>query len=254
MVQGIMIDGIWVTDPQHVKMTFHTFYKDKFDVSDSLTELSPVVPFATLSQEDSMELEKSVTLKEIRATVWDCGSQKSLGPDGFSFLFRKSYWELLKEDVGNSVRCVLESFVMPRGVNSSFITLIPKISNPIHIKDFRPISLIGMQYKIIAKILANRLSKVIDKVVSKEQSAFIAGRQILDGPIVLSELMPCQLYKVDFENAFDTVFFLASGLKINVSKSNVYGLGVSPRDVEDMASHTLSISPISVYLLERICN
>ncbi|GJV01915.1 RNA-directed DNA polymerase, eukaryota, reverse transcriptase zinc-binding domain protein, partial [Tanacetum coccineum] len=151
-----------------LNMAFHTFYKDKFDVSDSLTELPPVVPFATLSQEDSMELEKLVTLEEIRAA---------------------SYWELLKEDMGNDVRCVLESFVMPRGVNSSFITLIPKISNPIHIKDIRPISLIGMQYKIIAKILANRLSKVIDKVVSKEQSAFIAGRQIIDGPIVLSELM-----------------------------------------------------------------
>nr|GFB37219.1 RNA-directed DNA polymerase, eukaryota, reverse transcriptase zinc-binding domain protein [Tanacetum cinerariifolium] len=145
MVQGIMIDGIWVIDPQHVKMTFHNFYKDKFDVSDSLTELPHVVPFATLSQEDSMELEKSVTLEEIRAAVWDCGSQKSLGPDGFSFLFLKSYRELLKEDVGNSVRCVLELFVMPRGVNSSFITLIPKISNPIHIKDFRPISLIDFK-------------------------------------------------------------------------------------------------------------
>ncbi|GKA04326.1 putative RNA-directed DNA polymerase, eukaryota, reverse transcriptase zinc-binding domain protein [Tanacetum coccineum] len=77
---------------------------------------------------------------------------------------------------------------MPQGANSSFFTLIPKVSNPIHIKDFRPISLIGIHYKIIAKILADRLSKVIDKIVSKEQSAFIAGRQILDGPLILSEM------------------------------------------------------------------
>ncbi|GKD06940.1 putative RNA-directed DNA polymerase, eukaryota, reverse transcriptase zinc-binding domain protein, partial [Tanacetum coccineum] len=77
---------------------------------------------------------------------------------------------------------------LPQGANSSFFTLILKISNPISIKDFRPISLIGTHYKIIAKILANRLSKVIDKVVSKEQSAFISGRQILDGPLIISEI------------------------------------------------------------------
>nr|GFA91484.1 RNA-directed DNA polymerase, eukaryota, reverse transcriptase zinc-binding domain protein [Tanacetum cinerariifolium] len=120
-----------VIDPQHVKMTFHNFYKDKFDVLDSLTELPHVVPFATLSQEDSMELEKSVTLEEIRAAVWDCGSQKSLGPDGFSFLFLKSYWELLKEDVGNSVRCVLELFVMPRKwINSDEVFFMINIYAP----------------------------------------------------------------------------------------------------------------------------
>ena len=57
------------------------------------------------------------------------------------------------------------------------------------IKDYRPISLIGLHYKIIAKILANRLASVVSSLVSKEQSAFIAGRQILDGPLMLSEIM-----------------------------------------------------------------
>ncbi|GJU21232.1 putative RNA-directed DNA polymerase, eukaryota, reverse transcriptase zinc-binding domain protein [Tanacetum coccineum] len=132
-------------------------------------------------EEDNMELEKPVTLEEIRAAVWDCGSQKSPGPDGFSFLFLKSYWDLLKEDAGNAVRCVFDSFVMPRGVNSSFITLIPKFPIRFILKIF-VLSLIGMQYKIIAKILANRLSKVIDKVKKK-----------------------LMLFKVDFEKAFDTV-------------------------------------------------
>ncbi|GJS40561.1 putative RNA-directed DNA polymerase, eukaryota, reverse transcriptase zinc-binding domain protein [Tanacetum coccineum] len=78
---------------------------------------------------------------------------------------------------------------MPAGSNSSFITLIPKVSNPIHIKCFRPISLINIHYKIIAKVLANRLFKVVNKIVSHEQSAFISGRQILDGPLMLSEMI-----------------------------------------------------------------
>ncbi|GJW84113.1 hypothetical protein Tco_0157258 [Tanacetum coccineum] len=101
-----MIDGEWVTNPQQVKMTFYNFYNDKFEALDSLMELSPVVPFASLSQEDNIEFQKLVTKEEIRSAVWDCGSQKAPGPDGFSFLLLKTYWELLKEDARKAVRCV----------------------------------------------------------------------------------------------------------------------------------------------------
>ncbi|GKE18651.1 hypothetical protein Tco_1426228 [Tanacetum coccineum] len=178
-----------VEGDENTKNFTRDFETKKTSSYDSLMELSPVVPIATLNHDDNMGLEKRVSEEEIRLAVWDYGSQKSLRPDGFSFFFLKNYWDLLKEDVVKAVRSFFYSFVMPRGENSSFIKLIPKIANPIHIKDFHPISLIGMQYKIIAKILANRLSKVIDKVVSLEQSAFISGRKILDGLIMLSELM-----------------------------------------------------------------
>ncbi|PWA52585.1 RNA-directed DNA polymerase, eukaryota [Artemisia annua] len=67
MVQGVMIDGTWVTDPNQVKMAFHKFYKDKFDVLDSLMELPPMVPFATLSQEDNIELERPTSKSDVDA-------------------------------------------------------------------------------------------------------------------------------------------------------------------------------------------
>ncbi|GJW76412.1 RNA-directed DNA polymerase, eukaryota, partial [Tanacetum coccineum] len=76
-----------------------------------------------------------------------------------------------------------EKDLVQKGCNSSFITLIPKVNDAKFIKDFRPISLIECQYKIVGKFLANRLSSVIGSLVSKEQSAFIRGRQILDGPM-----------------------------------------------------------------------
>ncbi|GJW99155.1 hypothetical protein Tco_0180963 [Tanacetum coccineum] len=87
--------------------------------------------------------------------------------------------------------CALDRGSLPHGSNSSFFTLLPKVSNPIFIKDFHPNSLIGVHYKIIAKILANWLAKVIDKIVSHKQSAFIVGHQILDGPLILSEIVEC---------------------------------------------------------------
>ena len=96
--------------------------------------------------------------------------------------------------------------------NSSFITLLPKVSNPL-LKDFLPISLIGIQYKIVAKILANRLAEVVNKLVCHEQSTFISGRQILDGPLMLSEVIEwykyrkkkLMIFKVDLEKAYDSV-------------------------------------------------
>ncbi|GJU10686.1 RNA-directed DNA polymerase, eukaryota [Tanacetum coccineum] len=101
----------------------------------------------------------------------------------------------------------------PRGCNSSFIALILKIQDAKFVKDFRPISLIGSTYKIISKILANRLCLVLPDLISDVQSAFVANRQILDGPFILNELMSwCKhtkfkgmIFKVDFEKAFDSV-------------------------------------------------
>ncbi|GKA08676.1 RNA-directed DNA polymerase, eukaryota [Tanacetum coccineum] len=102
---------------------------------------------------------------------------------------------------------------IPNGCNSNFIALIPKILDANMVKDFRPISLIGSLYKIIAKILANRLVGVLGDLVNEVQSAFVADRQILDGPFILDEVLQwCRrkkkhalIFKVDFEKAFDSV-------------------------------------------------
>ena len=81
------------------------------------------------------------------------------------------------------------SVSLPDESNSSFITLIPKVNDPIYLSDFRPISLIGSTYKIIAKLLSVRLNSVIDTIIGKEQSAFIKGRSILEGPLTLNEII-----------------------------------------------------------------
>nr|GFA09992.1 cysteine-rich receptor-like protein kinase [Tanacetum cinerariifolium] len=99
------------------------------------------------------------------------------------------------------------------GCNSSFIALIPKILDAKMVKDFRPISLIGSLYKIIAKILANRSVTVLGDVINEIQSTFVADRQILNGPFILNEVLRwCKLkkkqsfiFKIDFEKAYDSV-------------------------------------------------
>nr|GEV70261.1 RNA-directed DNA polymerase, eukaryota, reverse transcriptase zinc-binding domain protein [Tanacetum cinerariifolium] len=153
------------------------------------------------------------TYEEVKRTVWDCGTNKSLGPDGFSFEFYRKYWTTIDDDVFQAVRDFFVNGQFPRGCNSSFITLIPKIQDAKFVKDFRPISLIGSVYKIIAKNLANKLCVALPYLISDVQSAFVANRQILDRPFILNELLSwCKfkklngmIFKVDFENAFDSV-------------------------------------------------
>ncbi|GJZ07488.1 RNA-directed DNA polymerase, eukaryota, reverse transcriptase zinc-binding domain protein [Tanacetum coccineum] len=160
-----------------------------------------------------MVLEIEVTREEIKKAVWDCGVDKSPGPDGFTFGFYRRYWTFLENDVVEAVLYFFNHGQFPKGSNSSFITLIPKTQEAKMMKDFRPITLIRSLYKIIAKILANRLVVVLEDLVSDVQSAFMAKRQILDGLFILNELFQwCKMkkkhtmiFKVDFEKAYDSV-------------------------------------------------
>lgn len=79
------------------------------------------------------------------------------------------------------------SFV--RSINSTFIVLIPKRKNAINIKDFHPISLVGSLYKLRSKVLANRLSKVLCRIIGHNQQTFVHGRQITDAILIANELV-----------------------------------------------------------------
>ncbi|GKB60706.1 hypothetical protein Tco_0916892 [Tanacetum coccineum] len=148
-------NGRWSEFPILVKDEFLSYFASRFNKPPDY-RLHIDLDFPNkLSLEQQMVLEIDVTREEIKKAVWDCKVDKSPGPDGS---------------------------------NSSFITLILKTQEAKMMKDFRPITLIGSLYKIIAKILANRLVVVLEDLVSDVQSAFVAKRQILDGPFILNEL------------------------------------------------------------------
>ena len=76
-----------------------------------------------------------------------------------------------------------------KSLNSTFLVLIPKKGGAEDLGDFRPISLLGSLYKLLAKVLANRLKKVLDKVVFGDQNAFVRGKQILDASLIANEVI-----------------------------------------------------------------
>nr|GEY09958.1 RNA-directed DNA polymerase, eukaryota [Tanacetum cinerariifolium] len=166
-----------------------------------------------LSNDQVADLNRCISHDEIRGAVWNCGVNKSPGLDGFTFEFFRRYWSYIGLDFCSAIDCFFESGNFSMGSNASFIALIPKVTDAKFVTDFRPISLIGCVYKVVTKILANRLAAVITDLVSDTQSAFVSNRQILDGPFILNELIAwCKrkkkqavIFKVDFAKAYDSV-------------------------------------------------
>nr|GFA45593.1 transposon TX1 uncharacterized [Tanacetum cinerariifolium] len=213
MVQGIMHDGEWCTDPEQVKRAFLEFYRYKFTASQFVTPNLPQSRYNHLSAKEIKELERLITIDEIKYVVWQCGNDKSPGPDGFSFKFVKKYWEIMKQDIYKVVMEFCQNRKLPLGCNASFITLTPKVSNHMFVKYYRPISLIGVQYKIIAKVSALRLSKVVGSLVSSEQSAFVKREANFRWSLMVSEVMEwyklkwkkLMIFKVNFKKAYDSL-------------------------------------------------
>ncbi|GJZ26683.1 RNA-directed DNA polymerase, eukaryota [Tanacetum coccineum] len=208
-----VIDGVWKEQPNDVKQEFLSHFQDRFaKPSERRANIDMRFP-KTISEDQSQDLEREVSKQEIKTAVWGCGTDKSPGPDGFSFGFYRHFWPVIEHDVYMAVNHFFIHGEIPPGCNSSFIALIPKVPDANLVKDFRPISLIGSIYKIIAKILSNRLVNVLGDIVNEVQSAFIAERQMLDGPFILNEILQwCTkkkkktlIFKVDFEKAFDSI-------------------------------------------------
>ncbi|MCI10673.1 cysteine-rich receptor-like protein kinase [Trifolium medium] len=137
--------------------------------------------FRTLSFAEGGSLVKPFSVDEVKAAVWDCDSYKSSGLDGINFGFLKEFWVEMKDDIMRFITEFHMNGKLSKGINSTFIALIPKVESSQKLNDFRPISLVGRLYKILAKVLANRLRLVVGSVIYEAQTAFVKDRQILDG-------------------------------------------------------------------------
>ncbi|KAL0288033.1 UNVERIFIED_CONTAM: hypothetical protein Sradi_7110800 [Sesamum radiatum] len=167
-----------------------------------------------LTQEESQALVQSVTREEIKDAFFDIAEDKAPGPDGYSSGFYKAAWPVIGEEM---IKAILEFFTTGRllkQVNTTILALIPKVRAPSTVSDFRPISCCNVLYKVITKIIVQRLRLVLDKLISPSQNAFVPGRSIGDNILLAQELfagynrqglpMRCAL-KVDLRKAYDTV-------------------------------------------------
>nr|GEV89190.1 hypothetical protein [Tanacetum cinerariifolium] len=226
MINGILNKGVWITDPNDIKTAFLNFYKEKFSCLDSSVSFPPVVANKRLGDLDRSYLDSMVSLEEIKDAVWDCGSQKAPGPDGFSFHFIKKYWDLVCHDIQKFVidfsslgfhSCKWESYF---GI---FFEAWSKARDPL--SPFLFIMVMeGLNIMLKDGLAANLFCGVkIGSPCFHLSHLFYA-----DDVIIFSKRNQC-----DMDNIIRIldVFYLASSLKININKSNLYGVGVSSEDV-----------------------
>nr|GEV31673.1 RNA-directed DNA polymerase, eukaryota [Tanacetum cinerariifolium] len=201
IIREVLVDSILMESPHLVKHEFFEHFKNRFEKPNKSRILLERDFVKRISLEQNDDLEREVSNEEIKRAVWDCGIDKAPELDGFTF-------------------------EIPKGGNSSFITLIPKVSNANMVKDFKPISLIGSLYKVIAKVLANRLVTVLDDNKKKQS----------------------MIFKVDFEKAYDSIrwdfidgilrrfSFGEKWCKINMNKSNLMGISMDSNKVKHAAA------------------
>ncbi|KAK2440720.1 hypothetical protein QL285_012099 [Trifolium repens] len=212
-ISSVQVDGVTLEGVHPVRQAVFSHFATHFKAKDVMRPGVENLRFRRLSGAEGSGLIRSFSESEVKAAVWDCDSFKSPGPDGVNFGFIKDFWEDMKGYVVRFISEFHRNGKLTKGLNSTFIALIPKVDSPQRLNDFRPISLVGSLYKILAKLLANRLRMVIESVISETQTAFVKDRQILDGILIANEVVDearrlkkdLLLFKVDFEKAYDSV-------------------------------------------------
>lgn len=166
------------------------------------------------SQADEEDFCKDFTATEIREAFFSLPNNKASGPDGFSSEFFKTCWSIIGPEVTEAVMEFFSSESILKQWNATTLVLIPKITNASTAADFRPISCLNTVYKVISKLLAQRLKSILPKIISQSQSAFMPGRLLAENVLLATDLVqgyntanstPRAMLKVDLRKAFDTL-------------------------------------------------
>ncbi|XP_031108567.1 uncharacterized protein LOC116013045 [Ipomoea triloba] len=137
---------------------------------------------------DNDDLLRPFDTHEVKAALFSMFPDKAPRPDGMNPGFFQHYWDVVGMDVSDFILNCLNTCSFPAGLNDTNVVLIPKKSIPECVSDLRPIALCNVVYKVMAKMLANRMKHLLDGMISESQSAFIPGRLITDNILVAAEV------------------------------------------------------------------
>jgi hypothetical protein len=166
-----------------------------------------------VTDEEARALEAPCTKEEIYQVLKGFKKEKSPGPDGWTVELYLHFFELMGQDLLEAIEDSRTRGLVNKHLNNTFIVLIPKQNLPRHFSDYRPISLCNLSYKIITKIIANRIRPLLSRALAEEQLGFLKGRQILDAIGTAQECLhsiktkniPAILLKLDLKQAFDCI-------------------------------------------------
>jgi hypothetical protein len=208
----VEVDGIVHETDKEIRDNVVSFNKDLYQEKESWRPSVDGLEFHFNGAAESSHLERKFDREEVFQVLKDLQGDKAPGPDGFSMAFFHKCWEVVGDDIMDlfefHTHCKFE-----KSLNATFIALIPKKKDALNIRDFRPISLVGSMYKLLSKVLANRIRLVMESLISSSQNVFVGGRQTLDSVLIANECLdsrlkssiPGILCKLDIEKAYDHV-------------------------------------------------
>ncbi|XP_074314233.1 uncharacterized protein LOC141649441 [Silene latifolia] len=208
--------GRTCTDSQSIQNAFLDYYQTLLGTQKPTERVrhQVIAEGQYCNQDHAAILSTAVSDEEIKAVFFSIPIDKSPGPDGYTSAFFKDSWDIVGGEVCAAIKDFFSTGQLLKQINATNITLIPKCDRPSSVKQFRPIACCNMIYKVISKLLCNRLAQVLPDLISENQGAFIKGRSIIENVLICQDLVkmynrkavsPRCLFKIDLQKAYDTV-------------------------------------------------
>ncbi|KAL4307123.1 uncharacterized protein LOC107605009 [Arachis ipaensis] len=208
--------GDWIEKDEDLKRHaidfFKCLYEEENETGGGLVTQSQYPPLEPSIKE---QIYKKPEKNEVKYAIFNIGSLKAPGPDGYPALFFKENWDIVKQNVFDYIQTVWLNPDTIRDNNATLITLIPKVKQPDSITLFRPISLCNVTYKCVSKIIVERLKPTLKDRISPYHSSYVPGRKIHDNILIAKEMTHIMkkmkgrrgfmAIKFDFEKAYDRV-------------------------------------------------
>ena len=280
---GVLYDQQDISN--HVVDFYQTLYRSTNPSSQSIDNYLHNTHFNTLDNSQSETLDDVFSITEIDVVVGTLKNNKSPGWDGLTSEFYKEFWDILRPILFKSFLESIDMDCMSPSQRIGIITLLPKPKTPMelaYIKNWRPITLLNVDYKIFTHVIKNRILKALPSIISNVQSGFQAGKSTIDNLILMSLTLEYfhnnpeeegMLLQVDFEKAFDTVehnFLFKTMEKLGfgnyiiklvkvaffgcMSYANINGYLSSPIYIFRGLHQGSPLSPILFLLVAQVCS
>eukprot|EP00253_Pinus_taeda_P015908 PITA_15908 len=180
-----------IKDFERIKRAAYSFYQDLYSAPeepaiDPHVYLIDLIPNC-VQDSDNAKLTTPISMDELKDVLDSMEPDKAPGPDGFSVRFLLTCWSTIKKYLLRMARKSQNCAKLGGDINSAFLALIPKEKGASDFSRFRPISLCNSSYKLVSKIIANRLKNILPDIIPENQGGFIKGRNILDNIVLVQE-------------------------------------------------------------------